>query len=189
MTAFLHRSDLVIQAVLNIFRDAVVGLQEIRMCKTSVIGGQSTCLEWMFSHQRIHWNVPQRYRGAGDAKYGRGSAFRWIFGLRAGLGPLLSVMVTWNASVEGGRGGRGSKLKVLEMNLFVLFTVDVNCQHTDGLSHYEGEYTWVERPSVAVYIFFIFSFLVTRVSGITGDVNDDADDIAETWWKVNYNNK
>lgn len=63
--------------------------------------------------------------------------------------------------------------------LFVFLNVYVNCENTHGFSYDEGECAKVEGPAVVVLVLPVLVLLVTGISRIAGDVNNDADDVAQ----------
>lgn len=65
-----------------------------------------------------------------------------------------------------------------KVHLFVFFNVYVDCKNTHGFSHNERESPKVEGPAVVVLVLLVLLFLITGISSITGDVNDDTNDVA-----------
>lgn len=65
--------------------------------------------------------------------------------------------------------------------LFVFLDVYVDGEDPHGFCHYEGEGSKVEGPAVVVLVLLVLIFLVAGITGVAGDVNNDADDIAQAW--------
>lgn len=65
-----------------------------------------------------------------------------------------------------------------KVHLFVLLDVNVDRQNAHGFGHNERESPEVEGPAVVILVLLVLVFLVTGISSITGDVNNDTDDVA-----------
>lgn len=69
----------------------------------------------------------------------------------------------------------------LPADLLVLLDVDVNYKNGNSFSHNKGESAKVEGPTIGVGVFLVIVSFVTGVPGIAWDVDNDADDVAQTW--------
>lgn len=63
--------------------------------------------------------------------------------------------------------------------LFVFLNVYVDCEDAHGFSDDEGQRAKVEGPAVVVLVLPVLVLLVAGISCIAGDVDDDADDVAQ----------
>lgn len=63
--------------------------------------------------------------------------------------------------------------------LFVFLNVYVDRENAHGLSYDEGERAKVEGPAVVVLVLPVLVLLVAGISRIAGDVDNDADDVAQ----------
>lgn len=66
-------------------------------------------------------------------------------------------------------------------NFLVFLNVDVNGKDGHSFGHDEREGAKVERPAIGVSVFLVIVAFVTRVSCVAGDVDDDANYVAQTW--------
>lgn len=66
-------------------------------------------------------------------------------------------------------------------NFFVLLNVDVDGEDGHSFSHDEGEGAEVERPAVGVSVLLVIIAFITGVACIAGDVDDDANYVAQAW--------
>lgn len=136
------------------------------------------------SGQRVHVDLSDGHRAHHLDPDRRGLAGR-LGGVRAGARVSPAIAETGHARVRR-RGRRGlDEFPVrLDAHLFAFLDVDADGEDGDGFSHDERQGTKVERPAVVVVALLVFVALVTGVAGVTGDVNNDADDVAQTCYIV-----
>lgn len=79
-----------------------------------------------------------------------------------------------------GREGADELAPRLPANLLVFLDVDVDGEYGHRFGHDEGEGAEVERPAVGVSVLPVVVAFITGVSRIAGDVDDDADYVAQT---------
>lgn len=113
-----------------------------------------------------------------DAHGGRVPGVGGLGGTRAGAAAaLITVPVAGDAGdgrgLEVVRGtGRGPQL-------FVPIDEHVHGQHPDHLGDDEGQGPEVEGPAVGIAV--LLGVALGGVSGVGGDVHDNANDVAQTW--------
>lgn len=114
--------------------------------------------------QAGHWRVlPRRLRGMG-----------------AGVRRPPSIAEARYPRV-GRRGGeRADELAPgPPAHFLVPLDVDVDGEHGHGLGYDERQGAKVERPAVGVSVLLVVVALVIRVPGVAGDVDDDANYVAQ----------
>lgn len=103
-------------------------------------------------------------------------------GMRAGAWRPPAVAEARYPRVRGrGREWADEFAPRLPADLLVFLDVDVDGEDGHCFSHDEGEGAKIERPAVRVSVFPVIVAFVTGVSRIAGDVDDDADYVAQTW--------
>lgn len=101
----------------------------------------------------------------------------------AGVWRPSAVAETGYPRVRRGGGERADELAPgLPADFLVSLNVYVDGEDGHRLSHNEGEGAEVERPAVGVGVLFVVVAFVVGVSCVAGDVNNDANDVAQTWW-------
>lgn len=147
-----------------------------------------------FPRKCVHRNLSHR-NGCGvfNSKGGHLPRRRCFRGARAGPRPSSTVPVAWHPGVWR-RGGLKKFPPQLKPDLFVPFNVNVYSQYSYSLGHDEGQGPEIKRPAVVVVVLFVLVFLVAGVPCIAGDVDDDANYVAEPYKRYrtllhSYNSK
>lgn len=65
--------------------------------------------------------------------------------------------------------------------LFVFLDVEVDCEDSHRLGHNEGKRAEVEGPAIVVLVLAVLVLLVAGITRVAGDVDNDSDDVAQTW--------
>ncbi len=107
---------------------------------------------------------------------------RCLCGMRAGVRRPPAVAEARYPRVRRRGGERAYELAPRPpANFLVFLNVDVDGEDSHSFGHNEGEGAKVERPAVGVGVLLVVVAFVAGVSGIAGDVDDDADYVAQTW--------
>lgn len=89
------------------------------------------------------------------------------------------------AVARDARVGRGCALDEVVSSpvsrLFVFLDVKVDGEDTHRLGNDEGERAEVEGPAVVVLVLALLVLLVAGIARVAGDVDNDSDDVAQTW--------
>lgn len=167
-----------VQAFLQVLLEEVVHLQEAGLLVGAVAGGRGH-LEGL-PGQRVHGQLAHG-DGPGDLQAHRRcvSGGRGLCGPGAGPGAPSPVPVAGHPGVGGGGRSLEELPFGLKSQLFVFLNVNVHGQDAHGLGHDERQGSEVKGPAVVVMVFFVFVALVAWVACVTGNVDDDAYDVAE----------
>lgn len=116
----------------------------------------------------------------------RGVFPRCFSRMGAGVWCPPAVAKTWYPGVRGrGREWTDELTPRPPTDLLVFLNVDVDGKDGHSFSHNEWQGTKVERPAVGVSVLLVVVAFIVGVSGIAGDVDDDANYVAQTWWERN----
>lgn len=102
--------------------------------------------------------------------------------MRAGVRRPPAVAKARNPWVRRRGGEWTDKLTPrLPANFLVFLDVDVDGEDGHSFGYNEGEGAKVEGPAVGVSVLLVIITFVTGISCIAWDVDDDANDVAQTW--------
>lgn len=69
----------------------------------------------------------------------------------------------------------------MEAHLLVFLYIYVDRENAHRFGHDEGERAEIEGPAVVVLVLPVFVLLVTGIPGVAGNVDNNADDVAQAW--------